>query len=161
MAGRRRRPDTTWLITQQTKNLRLQLSRIERLLDVVRSDASEVANLKSELDDAVGKALKIAAQVDGHMLRHAGFNARRNFLGSHAALHTLRERAAAVVPPLGKTLADLISEAGNAAELAGAKASLQHDPSYHQTPDQVLQGGGPQSVLAVLAILALWLRRRE
>jgi hypothetical protein len=161
MAGRRRRPDTTWLISQQTKNLRLQLCRIERLLDVVRYDASEVANLKWDLDDAVGKALGIVAQVDGHMLRHAGFDARRNFLGSHAALYALREKAAAVVPPLGKTLADLISEAGNAAELAGTKALLQQDPAYHQTPDQVLLGGGPQSVLSVLAILPLWLRRRD
>ena len=161
MAGRRKRPDTTWLIRQQTKNLELQLARIERLLDVVGADASEIAPLEDDLADAVAKALKIVAQVDGHMMRHAEFNARRNFTGSRARLYALRKKAAAVVPPLPKTLAELIDQAGTNAELVGAKALIKHDPAYHQTADQVLQGGGPGSLLAVLAVLAIWLGQKR
>jgi len=161
MAGRRKRPDTTWQIRQQTKSLELQLARIERLLDVVGADASEVAPLKDDLADAVGKALGIVAQVDGHMVRHAEFNARRSFQGSRARLHALRTKAAAVVPPLPKTLAEMIEQAGTNADLVGAKALIKHDPAYHQTADQVLEGGGPGSLIAVLAVLAIWLRSKR
>jgi len=158
------RPFSTHVVVTSTKQLQAICRELDALVPVAAAEAGRIGRTAERLETLVAAGLGAIARAEEHE-RWASPGARGHYRHWADRLRQSANRVRGASPPLMESLRKLLkqmqSQEKNKKLYKDLTVALQKDPGYRKPADAVLRGESLTSVVAVLAVILVLLKRKR